>query len=109
MELFLVYEFVYHDFDDDRNEEIEFHGLYTDRELASKIANKRVKYGLKNFNVIIDPDITDKTNLFKNRDTVSIYRDEENLDLPVYDITIKKLKLEGRNKNEQSNINGKIN
>ena len=99
MECFLVYEFVYHNFDECINEEIEFYGLYTDRKLANRVANKRIKNGIEKFDVIVDPSIKDKTNLFKNRDTVSMYRDCKD-ESPIYDIVIKKLKLEGSNKNE---------
>ena len=43
MELYLVYEFIYHNFDEDREEGIEFFGLHKSKEEAIKIANRRVK------------------------------------------------------------------
>ncbi len=99
MECYLVYEFIYYDLDEDRNEEIEFHGLYSNKKKAIDVANKRLKYGLKKYDVIVDPNIKDKTNLFNNRYSVEMYRNKDS-ESPVYSINIEKLYVEGRNKNE---------
>lgn len=89
MEFYLVYEFIYHDFDEDRNENIEFFGLFNNKEDAIKKASERIDYGVKEFNVVLLPeDMLNKDNLFKENNGVELYRNNQ-FDIPIYSIYIK--------------------
>lgn len=93
MELYLVYEFIYHNFDEDREEGIEFFGLHKSKEEAIKIANRRVKKGIKEYDVVLSKEISNIKNPFKETDMVDMYREDDNIEAPIYSICIKKFEI----------------
>ncbi len=96
MELYLVYEFIYHNFDEDQEESIKFFGLYQDKKQAIKVANKRVKKGIKEYDVVLSDDISNAENPFNETNSVDMYRENDDIVAPIYSIYIKKLKMKGR-------------
>ena len=118
---YLVYEFTFHNFDDDIEEQVGFFGIYNGRNSAKKMAIERVMKGIEKENCIPenlkydeaeDPDcwwnekgksrLEAKENiikkikraaLFHNNDSVVMCRvnDRENL---VYTINIREFKKE---------------
>ncbi len=100
MEGYLVYEFINHNFDEDILEEVEFFGLYEDKEEAIKKANERVQIGLKEYNVELSKEISNIENPFEKTNCVEMYREDGDMEVPIYSILIKKLKLERKNENE---------
>ncbi len=108
MEIYLVYEFIYNNYDEDIEEGINFFGLYQNEEEAKKIAERRIKVGKKENDVVLR-DISNKKHPFEGANCVDMYRKDENLVSPIYSICIEKFIMKGNDKNEQSNINGKIN
>lgn len=93
MELYLVYEFIYHNFDEDRQEGIEFFGIHKSKEKAIRIANKRVKKGIKEYDVVLSEEMSNTENLFEKTDCVDMYRDNDEIEAPIYSICIKKFKI----------------
>lgn len=81
-------------------EEIEFSGLYEDQKEAIKKANERVRIGLKENNVVLSEEISNIENPFKETNCVEIYREDDEIEVPIYSILIKKIKLERKDKNE---------
>lgn len=100
MESYLVYEFINNNFDEGIIEEIEFIGLYEDKKEAIKKANERVRIGLKENDVVLSKDISNIENPFKETNCVEMYREDDEIEVPIYSIVIKKLKLERKDKNE---------
>ncbi len=93
MELYLVYEFIYHNFDEDRQEGIEFFGIHKSKEKAVRIANKRVKKGIKEYDVVLSEEMSNTRNLFEKTDCVDMYREDDEIEAPIYSICIKKFKI----------------
>lgn len=93
MELYLVYEFIYHNFDEDREEGIEFFELHKSKEKARRVANKRVKKGIKEYDVVLSEEISNTDNPFEETDTVDMYREGDEIETPIYSICIKKFKI----------------
>lgn len=101
MEFYLVYEFIYHNFDEDRDENAQFFGLYNNREDAIKEAMERIDYGIKEYDVVLSPDdIQNKKNIFKENNSIEMYRDDDEFEVPIYSICIKKLEMKGSKKYE---------
>lgn len=100
MDCYLVYEFVYHNSDNDTDEEVEFFGLYKSRRDAVKKALKRIDYGIENYNVVLSPDDSKKKNVFWGNNLAEMYRDDDEFEMPVYSICIKKFRVKERGKNE---------
>lgn len=93
MEAYLLYEFINRNYDEDISEEVEIIGAYKDISTAIKKANERVKYGIEECNVIIDPSIKNQKNPFEETWCVEMYREGiENV--AIYSIIIKKLQVE---------------
>lgn len=108
MDLYLVYEFTYNDFDENISERIDFFGLYEDREDAVKKALERVVKGYvecdllpETFNYNGDYPITEEskkqkileklknTNYFHRKNNISMCRIYDK-SIEVYSINIKK-------------------
>ena len=98
MELYLVYEFIYHNFDEDRQEGIEFFGIHKSKEKAVRIANKRVKKGIKEYDVVLSEEMSNTRNLFEKTDCVDMYREDDEIEAPIYSICIKKFKIGRKDK-----------
>lgn len=119
MDLYLVYEFTYHNFDEDITEDVDFFGLYEDRKEAEKMGLKRILKGFDEAEVIPETfkynekysilNNTDKgkiknqlkeINFFKNNDTVIMFRMYDS-SIEVYSIKIKIFrKKKGENRYE---------
>ena len=100
MESYLVYEFIHHNFDEDIMEGIEFFGLYEEQEEAIKKANERVRIGLKENNVVLSEEISNIENPFEETNCIEMYREDDEIEAPIYSIMIEKLKLERKDENE---------
>lgn len=95
MEVYLVYEFTYKNFDEDIEENIEFFGIFKNQDKAIEKANERIKIGLEESDVIIDKELENEENPFSKYNSVSMYRDDyEEYDPPIYSIKIEKLKIQ---------------
>ena len=108
MDLYLVYEFTYHSYDDDIMECVDFFGLYEDRKEAEKMGLERILKGFDEDEVIPEtfkynekyPILNNidrekiknqlkEINFFKNNDTVIMFRMYDS-SIEVYSINIKK-------------------
>lgn len=99
MECYLVYEFIYHNFDEDIEENIEFFGLYKSKRDAVKKAMERIDYGIEKYDVVLSPeDYNKKKRIFSKNDSVEMYRDDDEFETSIYSIRIKKLKMKGSKK-----------
>lgn len=89
MELYLVYEFTYSNPDEYIDERVDFIKLCKTEDEAKKIANEQVKLGIKNNDVVVDPEIES----FSERYSVSMCRANDE-DVEVYSINIKKFRID---------------
>lgn len=92
MKIFIVYEFIYSNIDECTIEEIIFIGAYRNELEAQKVANERVKIGVNESNMTIEPYITNKKNPFDECSSLDLYRKNDK-STPIYSINIKELKL----------------
>lgn len=93
MKVYLLYEFINRNYDEDILEEVKIIGAYRDISTAIKKANERVKYGIKEYNVEIKPSIKNKENPFKETWCVEMCR-ENTEKVEIYSIIIKELEIE---------------
>lgn len=100
MEVYLVYEFIYHNYDEDIEENIEFIGLYRNEKEAKKVARKRIKHGIKECNVVLSKNQTNKKDPFEKSNCVDMYRKNGEMVYPIYSIYIEKFNVKGKDKNE---------
>lgn len=94
MKLYLVYEFINHNYDEDLTEDVEFIGLYRNIREAKKIANERVEDGIKLYCVEL-AEGENKRNPFAKTNCVEMCR-AGHPETIIYSICIKKLKLGGK-------------
>lgn len=93
MEVYLVYEFTYCSIDDCITEEIEFFGLFKNKDEAINKSKERINKGIKEDFVMSD-DVTNKEDPFKETNSISMYRkDYEKDDSPIYSINIRMFKI----------------
>lgn len=92
-EVYLLYEFVNRNYDEDILEEVEIIGIYSNISTALKKANERVKYGIEECNVVIDSSIKNKKNPFNETWCVEMCRQGVK-DATIYSIIIKRLQVE---------------
>lgn len=94
MKLYLVYEFTYNNMRECITEDIDFYGLFKNKDEAIRTANKRVKIGIKNNDVVIQNDVVDKKNPFNETDPIYMYREDyTEYESPIYSINIAMLKV----------------
>ncbi len=94
MQLYLVYEFIYNNLDECITEEIQFIGLYRSKSNAIDVANKQVRLGEKNYDVVISKEVTNTISPFSESNSIEMCREDyNNDDTPIYSINIKELKI----------------
>lgn len=95
MEVYLVYELTYKNFDEGLEESVEFFGIFKNQDKAIEKANERIKIGIIESDVIVDKELENEENLFNKYNSVLMYRDDyEEYDPPIYNIGIEKFKIQ---------------
>ncbi len=78
---------------------VNFKTINNDEE-AIKIANERVKKGIKEYDVVLEEEISNRENPFNEIDSVYMFRKNNEMESPIYSIHIKKFKKERKDENE---------